>query len=267
MSDTMTRNQQRGYSFLELLAAIGVFSLFAGAAFALLNRSQQSFQGESQVMNSFQEAQLGLDQIVRDVNDAGFPPQNTFAIKAANNANNYTVTPFAWNPGYPLLPACTIGGICVTPANFDLIVETNISPQTTNNVSWVRYQLQGTTLCRGVVTRVPGNDPVATTNPVMIPYIQNVMNNATAAQIAQFQADYPTMFPGGNPVPIFTYTCDVGGANPPAPCPAAGAANSPLNIRDVDISLIVMAPQPDSQTGTPRLVALTGRAHRLNPNQ
>jgi hypothetical protein len=41
------------------------------------------------------------------------------------------------------------------------------------------------------------------------------MNNASPTQIAQFKAVYPQMFPGGNPVPIFTYIlpeCD------PAPC-------------------------------------------------
>jgi hypothetical protein len=50
-------------------------------------------------------------------------------------------------------------------------------------------------------------------------------------------------------------------------CQNAGASNSPSNVRDVEITLIVMSPEPDIQTKKWRLVELNGRGHRLNPNQ
>jgi len=187
------------------------------------------------------------------------------------SANQYAITPVAWNPGYPATPGCLIGtaggGTCVTPGDFDLIVEGDVDG---SGVEWIRYQLVGTTLRRGVAQKA-GTDPVAATNAAgMLPYVQNVMNNAGNAQIAQIKATpaYAGMFPGGNPVPIFQYTCDAATAGAaPAPCTDAGANNSPQSIRDVSITLIVMTPRPDAQTGLLRLVELNGRAHRINPIQ
>jgi hypothetical protein len=74
------------------------------------------------------------------------------------------------------------------------------------------------------------------------------------------------MFPGGNPVPVFAYTCETGGGTPTA-CPLAGGFNTPANILDVEVTLIVQATTIDPQTGRPRLVELHGRGRRVNPNQ
>jgi hypothetical protein len=102
----------------------------------------------------------------------------------------------------------------------------------------------------------------------MFPYATNVMNNTSAAQIAQINAAYPGTFPGGAPVPVFTYYCDgPAGAIPPTPlCTAAGANNLATNIREVEVTLIVLTQQPDMQSGRLRLVTLNGRGHRINPN-
>jgi len=118
-----------------------------------------------------------------------------------------------------------------------------------------------------------GADPDATTSPSFVPYVQNVMNDdptlstlsLSPAQLAQFHAAYPNMFPGGNPVPVFTYTCNTPFG--PKPCVSAGSYNSPVNVTDVEITLIVMAPTTDTQNGLPRLIELHGRGHSLNPIQ
>jgi len=260
----------RGFSLLELLTAAAIFMVLCGAAFGLLAVCQNSYRTESQVLNSFQEARLGLDQIVRDVNIAGYPPPGQFSNNPAN-ANNFAITPVAWpsGSGYPAT-ACLIGGGCSTPSDFDLIIESDVDSQQEavnglpQSVEWVRYQLQGTTLFRGVAEKDATQDPDATTLPVLVPFVQNVMNNAPAAQIAQLQAIYPDMFPTGGPVPIFTYLCDDSGTV--NKCASSGS-NSPMNVRDVEITLIVATPQPDATTGRPRLVVLNGRGHRINPNQ
>jgi prepilin-type N-terminal cleavage/methylation domain-containing protein len=275
MTRTSRNVRPTGFTLIELMVALGIFLVISGVAFSLLGLSQQRYQSESQVTNSFQDARLALDEIVRDVNGAGFPPPNQFST--VPNASFYASTPFAWSPGYPATP-CLIGtaggGTCATatagdsaPGDFDLIVETNITPQVANSpVQWIRYQLQGTTLYRGMVAKQANTDPDAATSAgQMLPYVQNVMNNASAGQIAQFQAAYPGMFPGGTAVPIFSYICD--SAPIPQPCPAAGGTNSPANIRDVAITLIVMAPSLDAQAGgRPLLVQLNGRARRINPS-
>src|ERR1700682_1023503 len=116
MSRIRTKTRQRGFTLIELLTALGIFLLICGAAFTLLSSSQQRYRTESQVLNSFQEARLGLDQIVRDVNDSGFPPP-TFNDGIAADAFQYASSPFAWSPGYPATP-CQIGtaggGTCTT---------------------------------------------------------------------------------------------------------------------------------------------------------
>jgi len=271
---------QQGFTLIELMVSTAIFVLLSGAIFALLAPAQMQFQNQSQIVGAFEEARLGMDQIVRDVNVAGYPAISNFS-QAPANASQYAITPIAWNPGYAAAPSvpCVIGtaggGTCVTPGDFDLIVEGNVDG---SGVEWIRYQLVGTTLMRGVVAKGPGADPATATAPAMLPYVLNVMNNATGGagvQIAQIKAmpAYASMFPGGNPVPVFQYTCDTatGAAasctSLPACPPPAANGNCPQSIRDVSITLIVMTPQPDAQTGQLRLVELNGRAHRINPLQ
>jgi prepilin-type N-terminal cleavage/methylation domain-containing protein len=257
--------RESGFTLLELLIAATVFLVVATATFSLLGMAQTRYQTDSRILASFQEARLGIDQIVRDVSDAGYPPRNHFSILPA--ANFYATTPFAWSSGYPATP-CLMGTTCTSPGDFDLIVETDIDPQSNNGVEWVRYQLPAgtTTLLRGVASKALG-DPVAALPPsAMLPYVINVMNNAPGAQIATIRAAYPTMFPGGNPVPLFAYTCETGGGTPLS-CPTAGGFNTPANILDVEVTLIVQATANDPQTGRPRLVELHGRGRRVNPNQ
>jgi prepilin-type N-terminal cleavage/methylation domain-containing protein len=263
--NTQQKSRQQGFTLAELLVSSTVFLLMAGAAFSLLGSSSQRFKTDTQVLTSFQEARLGIDQITRDVADAGFPPRSRFSI-AAPATNLYAAGPFAWAGGtYPTTP-CTIGGTCTSPSAFDLIVETDYGGTGANaGVRWIRYQLAAgsTTLLRADIAKVAGGNPDNLTQAALLPYLQNVMNNASAAQITKIRAAYASMFPNGNPVPMFSYTCDVVGGNP-VPCTAA---NSPLDIRDVDIWLIVQSLTPDAKTSGLRVVELHGLGRRVNPNQ
>ena len=260
MNSARTYKNQSGFTLVEMLVSVLVFLLISGTIFQLLSTTQRKGQTESQFRDTFQEARLGLDQIVRDISDAGYPPANHFSVLPP--VSGYAQTPVAWSPNYPGT-ACTVGGTCTTPGAYDIIFEEDYDG--TGVVRWVRYQLVGTTLWRGVTPKVAGLDPVAVTNlpGVMFPYVQNVMNNASAAQIGQIRATYPNMFPGAAPVPIFQYTLDA--TTGTAGCLAA--VSSPCNIRDVQVTLIVQAPQRDATNQVLRLVELNGRGHRLNPNQ
>jgi prepilin-type N-terminal cleavage/methylation domain-containing protein len=268
MRPSSTKRHQSGFTLLELLTALGIFLVISGAAFTLLGTSQKRYQSDSQILNTFQEARLGMDQMVRDINDSGYPPQNYFLTQNLTNAKLYATSPFASSP--PGL-TCYVSNGCLSPNEFDLIVETNIDPQDpASTVSWIRYCLgcvsggNPTTLYRGISRVVPGPSSDPATDPglsaMMTPYVQNVMNGAPTAQL---QAIYPAIFPSGTPVPIFTYTCDT--STGPQSC--VTVSGTPPNIRGVAITLIVMAPVPDGQTGQPRLVQLNGRGRRINPNQ
>jgi prepilin-type N-terminal cleavage/methylation domain-containing protein len=286
MSARRQKRRQRGFSLVELMAALGIFLVITGAAFTLLTSSQQRYQTDAQLLNSFQEARLALDQMVRDIDDSGYPPPSF----AGTDTTKYAGTPFAWSTsaGYNTNPPptpCLIGsltsssGTCTTstggyaPGDFDIIIETEPSPKDCppNCVQWIRYQLQGTTLMRGVVNKVSGADPDGTTLTALVPFVQYVVNNSPGLQIGNFllSTSNPGTFPGGSSVPIFSYTCDTPTTPQPPPtlCVNAITDNSPANVRDVAITLIVAAPLPDATTGMPRLVQLSGRGRRVNPNQ
>jgi len=138
------KTKHSGFTLVELLLFATVFLLVSGAAFTLLGMAQKRYQTDSQVLTSFQEARLGLDQIVRDINDSGYPPQNHFSVLPA--ANLYAVSPIAWSPGYRTAP-CALGVGCASPGDFDMIVETQFDNA---GVQWIRYQLPAgtTTLLR-----------------------------------------------------------------------------------------------------------------------
>jgi type II secretory pathway pseudopilin PulG len=258
-----SRSRQAGFSLIELMLSLSLFIVISGAALSLLSMTQKRFQSEGQVLSSFQEGRLALDMIVRDVNDSGYPAANQFSA-VAPLVTNYAVTPVAWSP--VSVNPCGVGA-CTSPGNFDLILEE--ANNGTNIVQWIHYQLVGTTLFRGTVDKaVAGTDPLAATTAagVMFPYATNVMNNTTVPQITQINAAYPGTFPGGAPLPIFTYYCDIPNG-PPALCTGAGANNLANNVREIEVTLIVLIQQPDMQTGKLRVVTLNGRGHRVNPNR
>ncbi|HLK05530.1 MAG TPA: prepilin-type N-terminal cleavage/methylation domain-containing protein [Candidatus Acidoferrum sp.] len=267
-------SRRNGFSLIELMTALAILVLVCGVAFELLFMSMKKYHSDSQLLNTFQEARFGLDQMVRDINDSGYPPRNQTQGNVTPMPETYAVTPFAWGPSgtYPNSP-CAIGSNCTTPNGYDLIVETDIDPQNKNYVEWVRYKLIGTTLYRGVITKSNSttSDPDGLTSgfDVLVPYVQNVMNKPPAAQLATLQAAHPTMYPGGNPVPIFQYFCE--STPQPVKCDGTGVGppptySDPKHVVAVIITLIVQSPASDMQTGQPLVVQLQGEGRRVNPD-
>ena len=262
----MAQQKTRGFTVMELMIATAIFLVICAAMFSLLQLSQQKYSSETQLSGAFQETRLAIDQIARDFNVSGYPSVNVFS-KLPADTSQYAVSPVAWIPSYPGA-TCFVGtgggGTCASPGDFDLILETDLG----NGVSWIRYQLIGTTLLRGVAPKTPGANPAAATSAagVMVPFLTNVMNNPPPAQMAQIVGSYPTMFPGGVPQPVFRYTCDTPSGPQLCASPLAGNNGVPNRIRDVDITLIVMTRQMDLQTQQLKLVELNGRSHRVNPS-
>jgi prepilin-type N-terminal cleavage/methylation domain-containing protein len=258
------RADTRGFTLLELLVAMGIFLVICGAMFGLLQVSQQRYSAETQLSGSFQEARLGIDQMIRDINISGYPSFGIFSNPAS--AASYAVSPFAWDPGYLNTPPtyCQVGLTCSpSPADFDLIVETDFGNGT--GVNWIHYQLQNTTLYRTVVPKTAGTDPVtATSGPAqMTPFVENVMNNAPEPLLTEIREQYPNMYPTG-PVPLFQYTCST--PSGPQPCSTAAAPyNQVQKISDIDVTLIVKTPRVDLSNDSLKLMELTGRGHRSNP--
>ena len=234
----LTKHQD-GFSLIELLMAALIFTVVAGGIFSVLLNSQLRYQSDSGLTNVFQEANLVMDQITRDIHSAGYPPPSSFS---AGTSPVYYALPFAWSPGYPSsLQPCMTGstGTCTIPGEYDLILEADQGNG--QGVQWIRYSLVGTTLKRVVAPKL-GSDPVGSTDPTGAPpYLENVINGANA---------------------VFTYGPDPSIVNNPN-----YPAYTPLQIREVNICLMVQSPTADPQTGQHRTITVTGQAVRFNPNQ
>jgi len=238
---TKSRQPENGYSLVELLVATVLFTIIAGTIFSLLFSAQLRYSSESGLTTAFQQANVAIDQITRDLHSAGYPPPSSFAAGTAQTNPQLMALPFSWSPGYTNVPPtpCTVGagGTCAVPGDYDLILETDTGDG--RGVQWIRYSLQGTTLMRGMTPKIQFADPVASTSTnVMLPYLDNVMNG-----------------PANSALPIFSYRFDC--TNPLVP-------SQPSNICRVNIALIVQAAQPDPQTGQFRVIRLTGQAALFN---
>jgi type II secretory pathway component PulJ len=228
-----------GFSLIELLMAALIFTVVAGGIFSVLLSSQMRYQSDSGLTSLFQQANLVMDQITRDIHSAGYPPSSSFNLTVTQNASNWNVfaVAFPWSPNYPF-GTCTLGAMCTSPADNDLLLEV----YTDNQVQWVRYTLDGTTLKRGMTPKAANTDPLSVSALApsnMLPYLENVVNQTQST-----------------PRSVFTYF-DNNGVGP----------SSPSNIFEVNICLIVQSPKPDPQTGQPRAITVTGQAMRFNPNQ
>jgi prepilin-type N-terminal cleavage/methylation domain-containing protein len=231
------RNPANGYSLVELLVATVLFTIIAGSVFSLLFSAQLRYRGESDVTTAFQQANVAIDQITRDVHSAGYPPPNSFAAGVLLGNPALMAVPFSWSSGYPNTP-CTVGssGCGTVPGDYDLILETDMGDG--KGVQWIRYSLDGTTLKRGILPK-SASDPVSSTSgvDVLVPYLDNVLN-------------------GSQGVAIFSYSGDVNSVGP--------LLSS--DIQKVDIKLIVQSAEPDPQTHQFRTITLTGQAVCFNPN-
>jgi len=265
-------HREWGFTLLELLVAMAIFLVICAVMFELLDVSQKKYKSETQLTAAYQDARLAMDQITRDFNVAGYPPAGVYSVLPASKPWRYAIGSVAWSPNYPL--DCHIGIDCVTPSDYDLIIETRLSTDPLTgpvHVSWIWYHLDTTTnpntptLMRTVVRKNFG-DPLAIVqvSNETTSLVANVMNNPPSTLLAQIKAQYPSMYPLGVGQPIFQYFCDTpSGAMPCASAPMG--YNTPRNIRDVNITLIVATPQQDMQTQQYKLVELNGRGHRVNP--
>ncbi len=95
MKPATKQKSQSGFTMVELMVSVAIFVVISTAIFSLLGNSQKQFRTESQLLGTFQEARIGLDQIVRDAGDAGYPPQNHFAVLPA--ANLFAIGPIGWH--------------------------------------------------------------------------------------------------------------------------------------------------------------------------
>ncbi len=237
----------RGFSLLELLVVSLIFLIVMGTAFTLLNVAQVRHRSEQEFLDVFQNARAGVDQMERDIHQAGYPSPYSFAatptdpLTAPAALQQRFAIPFVGRPAQ----TCQVGVSCTIPSGFDLLLEADINPENTlspGQVQWIEYQLVPdgsgvtSTLMRKVAPKTPGADP--TLVGTWAAFVENVLNDPTSVDPNQR---------------VFNYQCD-----PPAPC-------TPEKITQVNINLRVRSARPDLQTRGFRDITLRATVRRVNP--
>ncbi len=270
--------QQQSFSLLEVMVVMTIFLVVAGAVFELLNVSQQRYRSEQQVLESFQGARLGMDLMVRDIHNAGYPPPYTFpgnlpgpptppaypggiwivptnAPAAIQNSFAVGVVGIA---GGVVDPTCRVNsGInpCAIPNPWDVVLELDINPEDgLAQVEWVRYFLRRpggapvSTLFRAVAPKAAGANPAAAVIS-NIPFVDNVVQDPGAAVAV------------ANPA-VFIYQCD-----PSQIITLGGNDCLAEHVKTVYINLQVQGNIPDVKTGQFQRITVQGAASRLNPSR
>ena len=86
----MKRNRQAGFSLIELMVSILILMILMGAVFSQLDNVQKRARSEEVKLDMFQTAREFIDQMVRDIHQAGFP-----------NGKLYPDLPLGTAPLYP----------------------------------------------------------------------------------------------------------------------------------------------------------------------
>lgn len=279
-------NRQRGFSLIEVMMVLSIFLIVSAAIYGLLNTAQIRYRAEREFLESFQGARLGVELIIRDIHNAGYPPPHTFpgnlgspptpsGAYPAGTWRNPLDAPAALQDRFALgivgINAannvdtdCLVNttnmaaSTCDIPNEWDLILESDINPENpTLAVEWVRYDLQRvpagaatSTLFRTVNPKniVGGASPLD--NASNVPFVEN---------ITQFPP--PAVAAANNPA-VFTYECDPLLADPvnPAICRAE-------HIKNVYVTLRVRSLRPDIQTQQFRVITIRGAGARQYPSR
>jgi type II secretory pathway pseudopilin PulG len=73
------RQGESGFSPIELVVTVGIFTIIMGVMFQQINQAQQSSVGERTKLDNLQEARAFMDLMSRDLHEAGYPSPRSFA--------------------------------------------------------------------------------------------------------------------------------------------------------------------------------------------
>lgn len=274
------RERENGFSLIELMMVLTIFLIVSGAVFGLLNAAQVRYRAEQDFLQSFQGGRLGVDLMVRDVHNAGYPPASTYAV--------VPLDPMLAPPGVERLFAigvagvdgggnvttnCTVNGAggglpqCVVPNDWDLVVELDLDPENFNAagvapatgvgpwVEWVRYDLRRaggettSTLYRTVIPKSAGGNPTSAALQSQVPFVEQILQN-------------PNLPVSATNFAPFIYECA-----PTFIIPGTVNVCRAEHILNVYIALQVQSSRPEIGTGRMRQITIRGMASRQYANR
>jgi prepilin-type N-terminal cleavage/methylation domain-containing protein len=85
----MKRNGQGGFSLIELMAALTIMMIIMGVVFQQMTEVQKRSRVEEVQLDIFQTAREFIDQMTRDIHQAGFPNGKMYGTAAQNPGQTY----------------------------------------------------------------------------------------------------------------------------------------------------------------------------------
>src|SRR5436309_3509356 len=159
--------RSKGFSLLELLIVLVVLLIITGAVFQVINLTTERSSTEQSKLDMFQEAREFMDQMARDLRQAGYPNQRNFGPSVLATV--------------PSEDSRVAAGL-VKIADGELWFEADVDGL--GAVSVIRYYLDTSTtnncpcLKRSQLPKVPGNPYTAQTAPVYQVEVQGVTNTS-----------------------------------------------------------------------------------------
>ena len=159
--------RSKGFSLIELLIVLVILLIISGAVFQVINLTTERSSTEQTKLDMFQEAREFMDQMARDLRQAGYPNQRNFGPSVLSTV-----------PSEDLRVAAGL----VKIADGELWFEADVDGLGT--VSVIRYYLDTSTtnncpcLKRSQLPKVAGNPYTAQTAPVYQVEVQGVTNTS-----------------------------------------------------------------------------------------
>ena len=135
-------NCSAGFSLVELLVVLAVFTFILGGLFSIFNQGQRRYSFEQDVTEAQQSARNAIDMMEREIRLAGFPKTRYY-----DSALGYSTS------------SNTISNAFTTSSPTDLTFEGDINED--GIVEVVEYRLSGSILQRSAVAK-PGGGVAAT---------------------------------------------------------------------------------------------------------
>ena len=258
------RHCQHGFSLIEMITVVAILTLVMGAVFTQIITVQQRYRGEESKLDIAQESREFLDQMVRDLHQAGYPTQRIYGsgVLASPAANDQRVA-----------------ANLVKYAYNDLWFEGDVDGD--GQVEVVRYTLNapgGTCPCtiqRSQAKKLNATAPLAQTSTNYATELQNVVNSGGSggtktngafgvSGTGPGGASNETLY-GGLEGPYIFLAFDAAG-NAVAPTDIATNAAALASIRSIQITINVLAKQTasDLQTGRRPAISMTAAARITN---
>lgn len=153
MNDDLSVSSERGFSLLELLIVLAVFSLILGGLFSSAKNAQARYSFEQDILDSQQSARSAVDMMSREIRQAGFPKIG------------YYDTALGWNSSN----SDKVAAGFITVGSTQMGFEGDINED--GIVELVEYRLNGTVLERSAVAKPAGG---GTPTSSFIPLANNI---------------------------------------------------------------------------------------------